>query len=190
MKIKLSVTPAMLILFCCMLATTPLSMLAASLPAALLHELGHVAAAAALGIDLRSIRLDVLGARLNTSGRLHSYAAEVALCAAGPAVNFLCFALLLPFFERADYLSALGLTSLSLGIFNLLPISGFDGGRILYGLLHRLLPPTLAERLCAACSLLSLLLLWMLSVWLLLRTGSSLSLFVFSCYLFAMLFWR
>lgn len=190
MKIRFSITPAMLILFCCMLATTPLPTLGASLLAALLHELGHVAAATALGIDLREVRLDVLGARLQTAGRLHSYAAEVVLCAAGPAVNFILFFLLLPFLERTAFLSSLGLASLSLGVFNLVPISGFDGGRIFSGLLHKLLPPVLAEQLARVASFLSLLCIWMLSVWLLLRTGTSLSLFVFSCYLFAMLFVR
>ena len=75
MKIRFSITPAMLILFSCMLATTPLPTLGASLLAALLHELGHVAAATALGIDLREVRLDVLGALLQTAGHLHSYVA-------------------------------------------------------------------------------------------------------------------
>lgn len=188
MKIRLSITPAMLILFCCMLATTPLPRLAAGLLAAAVHELGHLAAAAVLGINLRSIKLDVLGARLTTEGRLHSYPAEVALCLAGPFVNFLSFALLLPFMDRAELLSQLALASLSLGVFNLIPVGGFDGGRILSGLLHKLLPPTLAEGVAGAASFVSVLCLWMLSVWLLLRTGTSLSLFVFSCCLFGMLF--
>lgn len=190
MKIRLSVTPAMMILFCCMLMTTPLPRLGAGLLAALVHELGHIAAAALLGIDLRQIKLDVLGARLTTQGRLHSYAAEVALCLAGPAVNFLSFALLFPFMDRSAFLTQLALASLSLGVFNLIPVGGFDGGRIFSGLLHKLLPPNAAEKLCGLISFLSILCLWMLSVWLLLRTGTSLSLFVFSCCLFGMLFVR
>lgn len=188
MKIRLSVTPAMLVLFCCMLATTPLPNLAAGLLAATVHELGHVAAAAALGINLRSIKLDVLGARLTTEGRLHSYFAEVALCLAGPFVNFLSFAMLFPLIERTEFLGQLALSSLSLGVFNLIPVGGFDGGRVLSGLLHKLLSPALAERVAGAASFLSVLCLWMLSVWLLLRTGTSLALFVFSCCLFGMLF--
>ena len=90
--------------------------------------------------------------------------------------------------DRAELLSQLALASLSLGVFNLIPVGGFDGGRILSGLLHKLLPPTLAEGVAGAASFVSVLCLWMLSVWLLLRTGTSLSLFVFSCCLFGMLF--
>ena len=185
---KITVTPATFIMLLCMIATTPPRQLCACLGAALIHELGHVLAAKLLGIDLAQMRLDVLGARLVTKGRLCSYPALIALCFAGPFFNFFCFGLSLPFLGYSDWILEFGMSSLSLGMLNLIPIEGFDGGRILHGALSIKLPLQTAERICTVLSFLCLLCMWLLSVWLLLRTGSSLTLFVFSCCLFGMLF--
>ncbi len=171
-----------------MLATTPLPRLCAFVLAAVIHELGHVAAARLLHIDLSAMKLDVLGARLSTTGRLCSYPAMVALCFAGPLINLLCFALTLPFCSQASFLYEFCLSSLSLCLMNLIPIEGFDGGRIVHGILSGFLPIVTVDRICAFISFCSLLCMWLLSVWLLLRTGTSLTLFVFSCCLFGMLF--
>lgn len=188
MKLGFSISPATFIILFCMIATTPLTPLTACLCAAGIHELGHIAAAKLLSINLSEIRLDVLGARLATSGRLCSYPAMALLCLAGPLVNFLCFTLSLPFSDQAKWLHEFCLSSLSLGVMNLIPIEGFDGGRILHGLLCKILPLDVAERVCRVLSFCSIFALWLLSVWVLLRTGSSLTLFVFSCMLFGMLF--
>ncbi len=187
-KLKISVSPAMFILLICMIATTPLRQLLACFSAAFIHELGHMAAAKLLSVDLSHIKLDVLGARLNTTGRLCSYPTLIVLCLAGPLVNFLCFALSLPFIRSVDLVREFGLASLSLGLLNLIPIEGFDGGRILQSLLSSILPITAVLRICSFLSFISLLCMWLFSVWLILRTGSSLTLFVFSCFLFGMLF--
>ncbi|MBQ7379137.1 MAG: M50 family metallopeptidase [Clostridia bacterium] len=188
MKLKFSITPATCILLFCMIATTPLPMLVASLLAAVIHESGHILAAKLLCINLTHMKLDILGARLTTTGKLYSYPALVALCIAGPLINFLCFGLLFPFSENNLWLSEFCLSNLSLGMLNLVPIDGFDGGRILHGLMCKLFPFDIAERISIILSFCSIFLLWLLSVWLLLRTGSSLTLFVFTCCLFSMLF--
>lgn len=188
MKLKVSISPATFILLICMIATTPFDQLSAYLCAATLHELGHIAAAKLLSIDLSQIKLDVLGARLSTTGRLCSYTALVLLCLSGPMVNFICFASMLPLGAWHPWCAEFCLANLSLGVLNLIPIEGFDGGRILHGLLCKILPLGAAERITSTLSFCCLLTLWLLSVWLLLRTGSSLTLFVFSCCLFGMLF--
>ena len=187
-KLKFSVSPAMAILLLCMIATTPLKQLCICFSAAAIHELGHIAAARLLSIDLTHMKIDVLGARLGTSGNLCSYPALVMLCLAGPLVNLVCFALTLPFFGYASCLEEFGMASLSLGLLNLIPVQGFDGGRIIHGILSSFLPVAVVERVCSVLGFCSLLCMWMLSVWLILRTGTSLTLFVFSCYLFCMLF--
>ena len=188
MKLKISISPATFILLLCMIATTPVRQLSAYLCAATLHELGHVIAAKMLRIDLAQIKLDVIGARLTTTGRLCSYHSLILLCFAGPLVNFLCFAPALLEISTNAWLAEFCLSNLSLGVLNLIPIEGFDGGRILHAVLCKIFPLQTAERICGALSFCALLSLWMLSVWLLLRTGSSLTLFVFSCCLFGMLF--
>ncbi len=187
-KLKISVSPATFILFISMLATMPLKQLAAFILAAGIHELGHVAAARLMHIDLSGMKLDVLGARLSTTGKLCSYPAMVALCLAGPLINLLCFGLTLPFCEQSSLIYEFCVSSLSLCLLNLIPIEGFDGGRIIHSILSRFLPILAADRICAFLSFCSLLCMWLLSVWLLLRTGASLTLFVFSCCLFGMLF--
>ena len=187
-KLKFSVSPASFILFLCILATTPLKQLTACVLAAILHESGHIVASKALSIPISHMKLDVLGARLRTSGKLCSYPSMIALCLAGPLINFVCFAFTLPFSENFDFLHEFCLSSLSLGLLNLLPIDGFDGGRIVHSILCMFLPMSVAERICASLSFCSLLGIWLISVWMLLRTGTTLTLFVFSCCVFCMLF--
>lgn len=188
MKLTFSISPATCILLFCMIATTPLDQFTSCICAATLHELGHIAAAQLLDIRLSHMKLDVLGARLSTTGKLYSYIKVAVLCFAGPFINFLFFAVCFPFSSSFPWLNHFCLANLSLGALNLIPIDGFDGGRILYGLLCKIFSLHTAQRISVVLSFCSLLLLWMLSVWLLLRTGTSLTLFVFSCCLFGMLF--
>jgi Zn-dependent protease len=102
--------------------------------------------------------------------------------------NILCFTLLHPLIDASVWVREFCMASLSLGIINLIPIRGFDGGRILHALLSLALPVSAVEKISSILGFFSLLCIWLLSVWLLLRTGTSLTLFVFSCCLFAMLF--
>lgn len=186
--IKFSVSPATIILFICMIATTPPTQLIACILSACIHECGHIVAAKALSIDLSHMKLDVLGARLTTAGRLYSYPCMIALCLAGPLVNLLCFVLTLPFCAYSDWILQFSLSSLALGLMNLIPIEGFDGGRTVHGLLCAFMPVSIVERVCTVLSFASLFLMWLFSVWMILRTGTTLTLFVFSCCLFGMLF--
>ncbi len=187
-KLKFSISPATFILLICMVATTPMPRMFGCFAAASIHELGHIAAAKLLDIDLTHMKLDVLGARLTATGRLCSYPALVALCLSGPFINLLCFALALPFCASSEWIMEFCLSSLSLCLLNLIPIQGFDGGRIIHGILSSFIEITAAERICAFLSFFSLLCMWLFSVWMILRTGTSLTLFVFSCCLFGMLF--
>ncbi len=164
--------------------------------AAALHELGHIAAAKARGIRLESLSLDLLGARLTTGTRLCSYRDEIILCAAGPFVNlfFSSASLLLAnFIFKQDpvvfeYLSFFAASSAALGFLNLLPIKSFDGGRILLCLLCRPFGIYISEKIIELLSFLCCFALWGFSVYLLMRAGISLSLFVFSVSLFSRIF--
>ena len=157
----------------------------ASLLAAVLHECGHLLAARLMGIQLRLLEVDVLGARLYPRSALPSYGAEAALAAAGPTASLL-FALPL-IGLHAPFADALRLATLSFALFNLLPIEGFDGGRILSAFLSRFAEKG-AERVLFCTSYLCLLLLFSLSACLLLRYGENAALAVLSATLFAKLF--
>ena len=163
-----------------------------ALSAAAIHELGHIFAARLLKIRLELFSLDLLGARLTTSGRLCSYRDEALLCAAGPLSNALTGAAALAVLPHVgalrEYLLFFAAASISLGALNLLPIRSFDGGRILHCLLCRAISPSLAEPVVTFLSFICCFSLWCFSVYLMLRAGASLSLFIFSVSLFARLF--
>lgn len=162
--------------------------------AALIHELGHLAAAVACGVRITGMRLDLFGARLELPGLL-SYRQELLVALGGPAANLLTATVLFrawtacgcPVCGASPSLSGWALllgvllpASLGLCVVNLLPVATLDGGRILSCLLSLTLGADAARRVLRLLSLFLLTLLWLLSVYALLRAGQFLSLFVFS----------
>ncbi|MBE6545986.1 MAG: hypothetical protein E7668_00920 [Ruminococcaceae bacterium] len=120
---------------------------------------------------------------------LFSYKKEITLCFFGPLFNLCTVALcLLTAPIRTAFSQYLTVTSLSMGLLNLLPICDFDGGRILYALLCLRLPQLYADRILRFLSFGCIFFLWSFSVYLLLRASSSLSLFIFSLSLFCKIF--
>lgn len=118
------------------------------LAACVLHELGHVTAAAALGGWVEKLSLTAVGAELRMGYPSPlSYGQDSLVALAGPAANLLSGATAL----------ALGWTlaaalDLAVGLFNLLPILPLDGGRVIYGLLALRLDADWAQRLMTALS--------------------------------------
>lgn len=155
---------------------------------ALLHEAGHILASVYLKVELNSLSLDLLGAKLCTTGNLISYKKEIILCLAGPAVNLVTFAILFPFiykgFITSEFLLCTFVSSAILFCVNMLPISSFDGGRVISCLLYSFFPVRVSIFISRALSLLCIFCLWSVSVYLLIRAGSTLTLFVFSLSVF------
>lgn len=183
MKIKVAPGTLLLMLLLCLGGGKEFP---ATLLAALFHELGHLAAAKLLGIRIAQMEIDVLGAKLYPAGLLPSFGDELCLAASGPLFSLLLSAFLFPY--GGLFARTLALTSLSLALFNLLPIGEFDGGRMLHAALSCILDAPAAHRVLAACTYLSLLLLFCLSSCLLLRYGQNLSLAVLTATLFAKFF--
>lgn len=186
MKIKIRFTAVFS--FLTLMITQPVHCFAA-LIAAFLHELGHIIVARALGIRFQALSLTSFGAALTPRGAIGSYRNECFIALAGPAINFIFLFLLLPINRQSHpFLGFFALSSLFLGVLNLLPIQGFDGGRIFLCMLSRFVGFHLAKNLLSVSSFIILFLLWAFSIYLLLQVGASLSLFVFSCSLFIKLF--
>ena len=182
---KIRITPgAFLFLFA--LALTRNTLLPAFLFAAAVHECGHILAAYALHIRLRVLELDLMGARLYPALPFPSYRAEAVLAAAGPAASLLLALFLLPHVAPFARLSLTA--SLAFALFNLLPIAGFDGGRILSAALSTRLDARTADRVQCVFSYLTLLFLFALSSCCLLRYGQNLALAVLCASLFARTF--
>jgi stage IV sporulation protein FB len=152
-----------------------------------LHELGHIAIARICSIQLAELRLDIFGAALSPSSTTYSYRSEILLCLGGPLAN-IATATLLYTLPQTPFLSTLTASSIGLALINLLPIQGFDGGRILSATLSHFLTLKTVLLLCSAVSFIFIFMLWTFSVYLLLRCGASLSAFIFSLSLFSKIF--
>lgn len=162
--------------------STPLLILCAII----IHEAGHLCAAYLLHMKPSGAAADTIGIRLLFRGVPPSYGKEILLCAAGPLANLLSLALGLAIDVPADniFLSV----SASLALLNLLPIEGFDGGRMVHSTLLLFLPPGKADKICELLSFFFLFVLWCISVYLMMRAGNELSLFFFSTAIFFRIF--
>ncbi len=118
------------------------------LAACVLHELGHIAAAAAFGGRVERLSLTMVGAELRIDYYIPlTYVQDSLVALAGPGANLLAGGLFLAL--NWELVAAL---TLAVGIFNLLPILPLDGGRVVYGLIADRLDPDWAERLMTALS--------------------------------------
>ena len=155
--------------------------------AAILHEMGHGIAAWGWSVPVRTLRLDIFGARMELGG-LTGYAAELAVAAGGPFVSLLAAAILWPLGIRWEGAQFFFLVSLGLGLLNLLPVRGLDGGRMLSCALSLTVGERASEITLRLTTGLFLGGLWLLSVYALLRVGETLTLFTFTlCLLFRLL---
>jgi len=109
----------------------------------LLHELGHSWVARREGIEVDSITLWLFGGVSQLKGRFTSPGAELRVAISGPLVSIVLgvvFVLIavaqVP--SSVDGVAAwLGYINLILAVFNLLPASPLDGGRVLHAALWR-----------------------------------------------------
>ncbi len=139
----------------------------------ILHELGHITAMCLFGVPPEEIMFYAGGIKITPDrGKIVSRKAEAVILVGGCGVNFLMFALSFLVNGRVGYFAC---TNLFLGIFNLMPLKYFDGGRIASVFLSGK-----AEKIVrtATFSILALLLIIMLYF-----GKASLSLFVTLCYI-------
>ena len=139
-----------------LLATEPTGYALFLLAAVTLHETGHLAAFLLCGERLPTFRGRGFGFLMTPQGGLLSYKKELAIAAAGPLFNLAACLCLLPALRAGQAQEAtfcfFAINLLTAG-FNLLPIGGFDGGRILSALLMLLLPPRAGEAISGGISL-------------------------------------
>jgi Zn-dependent protease/CBS domain-containing protein len=109
----------------------------------LLHELGHSWVARHEGIEVDSITLWLFGGVSQFKGRFTSPGAEFRTAVTGPLVSivlgvvFVLIALAHPPSYVDGVAAWLGYINLILGVFNLIPASPLDGGRVLHSILWR-----------------------------------------------------
>lgn len=151
--------------------------------AAVLHELGHIVMMKALKVRLRAVSLRLFDVLMEADPP-GSLAADVLITLGGPMSNFL-FALLCAVLGMR-----LWMPHLVLGIFNLLPVEGLDGGHLLYIVLSRLLPPRPCEMISKILSFVFILPFLTAGIYILIRTRYNYTLLFVSLYLMAVLLLR
>ena len=110
--------------------------------AAMLHELGHLAALRLVGAAVEGIAFTSFGAEIRADTRYLPYGKDILCTLAGPAVN-LAAALI---FARTAGDHLLAGANFVQGAFNLLPLTGLDGARALHLFLSWLMGPICADR--------------------------------------------
>ena len=126
-SLRWQISPGAVVLFALVYYFDSGGLVAALVPAALAHELGHIAALALCHIPVRRIRIDLSGVEIGYAGTLAGAKALFCL-AAGPGAGALYA--LAACAAGTEYGCLTGAVSLSLSLFNLLPILPLDGGRI------------------------------------------------------------
>jgi Zn-dependent protease len=119
----------------------------------ILHELGHSLTARRYGVNVPRILLLPIGGMAEFDRIPRKPSEELMITVAGPAVNFLIVAVLLPVvwrdlfgpeevptYSTAGLLGQLWYANLVMGVFNLAPVFPMDGGRIFRALLAIKLP--------------------------------------------------
>lgn len=98
----------------------------------IIHEIGHIACLLIWGEKPVSVELSFYGIKLERQRHsVLSPAEEVAVFAAGPVMNFIFSAFLLPFSDKNTGAETAAAISFCVGIFNLLPCAPLDGGNII-----------------------------------------------------------
>lgn len=99
--------------------------------AALIHELGHMIAFVATGYSPQRIAFEMCGIRLQKKTYEMSFPKEVFVLLAGSGMNFLVFCALCYSIGSVNTTSLFAVIHLVLGILNLMPVNGLDGGKLL-----------------------------------------------------------
>ena len=95
------------------------------------HELAHYICGKLLGYNLKSISLLPFGMRFGFKEEFFKPWDDIAISISGPLINFLFFVLFLCLNKYSSYFKLLQNINLALCLFNMLPASFLDGGRIL-----------------------------------------------------------
>ena len=190
-----------------MLVSDNAIVIAVYLAAALWHEAGHLIAARLLGVKISEIRLGFSGARIVADQRLTSYKTELFLSLAGPLANILgCGAVVgifcalgegidgvvgsaedflnSPSMDVCGALAFFALSSVIQATLNLLPVKTFDGGRVLYCAVSELIGERAGERMLTVTTAFSALILWIIALYLMIKIGGGLGIYVFAACVF------
>ncbi len=121
----------------------------------IVHETGHIVCLLILGEKPAAVELSFYGIKLERKEpSVLTSAEELAVYAAGPVMNFIFSAFLMPFASEHTGIKTAAAISLCIGIFNLVPCVPLDGGNILSCFLLCVTDEGRAKKICfyASCA--------------------------------------
>lgn len=154
-----------------------------ALLACFIHEMAHMVAFIAVGYTPQKLSFEMSGIRLTKPAQELSRGKELLVLIAGSGVNLLIFLLLIKTIDKISFFSIFGVTHLVLGIFNLLPLKSFDGGKILFLSLSYFMSESTAYKICAAADFISIFLMLLCSIFMVITSKKSFSLLAITVYL-------
>ena len=168
-----------------MLATDKTGLALPTLFAVSFHEIGHLLAMWMIGKPPKSIRLIPASVQI-TRNISDTYKSDIKVALAGPIVNFILFVTLYINYlifgnEGILYYS---LINLIIGVFNLLPVTGLDGGTVLFSLIAKKRDINKAMLTLRIISLCLGAVCLILAITLTLRGKLNVSVYIISIYLF------
>lgn len=146
-----------------------------------MHELGHIIALLSLGIRPKMLSFDMIGIKLVNPGCILSPKKELFVLLSGSGLNLLVFFLLSD--KPLSSQSLFALIHLLLGVYNLLPLKSFDGGKILNLILSGFLSQRAVYIICNTVDFIFIILMLLFCGFLIFYTQFSFTLLVMSLYL-------
>lgn len=146
----LSIKPGFCIALCVAILVVPVQWLISWVCAAMIHELGHYLMLKILKIQICSISIGLSGAVIRT-GQM-TLKQELLSALAGPLLGFCSMGL-------ARWLPYIAICALIQNVYNILPLPGHDGSRVLKCFLGLLLTESVAEAVLVAVRVFVLILL-------------------------------
>ena len=170
-----------------MLATDKTGLMLPALFAVTVHEMGHLFAMWVSECNPKRIKLIPASIQI-TSSVTKRYKTDIWVATCGPAVNIILFFTL--YFNYLAYKNEItlyyGLLNLVIGLFNLLPVNGLDGGTILFSLLCRKRELASATLIMRIITVASAVILIALAVILTVKHKLNISLYIMGIYFFIM----
>ena len=172
-KTAVVVSPWTVVLLTLFVTLTSPDVLAATVLAALCHELGHYGTLRAVGARVDRVCITPFGAEMCIAQRpLLSYGREVLAAAAGPLTNIVLAWGIAQGSRWWEGCYLFAGAQLILGGFNLLPVRPLDGGRIMWTVFAWGTDPTAADGIMRWIERCCIALVALLALWIWIKTGS------------------
>ncbi|MDD6479490.1 MAG: site-2 protease family protein [Oscillospiraceae bacterium] len=152
--------------------------------AIILHELGHLFAMWLCECTPKEIKLIPASVQIIRGFSSKPYG-ESIIALFGPIVNLVIFLVFLVnyLYFKDEWVIKFGLINLIIGIFNLLPVKGLDGGTVLYNIVSEKKGLRTAERLLNIITFVSSLTLFVLGIFTIINGKVNITVFIMAIYL-------